>query len=95
VPAAAKVLGHFGYIDLVADRTRHQPDAFGGAHQQEQRVGVEQVAQFVGDGRDFVGSVPRRGAGDQHILPVDLVPLGGGKQWSYTWRWSSDSGGLR
>jgi len=71
VPAAIKFCGNAGNINLIGCRAGHHPDAFNGADKDEQGIGVQQVAEFVGNTGDFLGHFLCCGGSDDESLPVD------------------------
>ncbi len=67
-------------VNVIGGGTRHQADSFPRLRQHEERIRLEQVAQFVRQAGDFFGQVLRFAAGQHHAVTVDFVRFGGSHQ---------------
>ena len=75
MPSAVEVSGYLGHVNGVTGRASYQLDVLIQFHQDEEGGWLEQIAQLVGQGGDFLNVTLNAGGSDDHRLAVEFMSL--------------------
>jgi len=75
VSPAIEISSYLRHVNGLAGRASYQLYVFVQFHQDEESGRLEEIAQLVGQGGNFLNVAPSAGGGDDHRLAVEFMDL--------------------